>query len=83
MRGRRFILLFLIVSLVLLSLTGCSKLDRIEVYNKSDLVFDNVTIDIKEGYYYNKHEKFTVDENTVAVTIYFSKDNGSEWEDKE
>lgn len=59
-------------------LVGCkNKNDYIEVYNESNLVFDNVTIPIKRGYYYDRYEKITVDENTIGVTIYFTSDD--EW----
>lgn len=68
--------LFLIVCLICLCFVGCQKKkDNVEVYNKSSTNFDNINIEIKEGYFYDKHEKFTVDENTVGVTIYFSKDD--------
>ena len=73
--------IFLIALAICLSLCGCSNKDGIEIYNKSYFVFDNVYIDIKPGYFYDRHEKYTVDENTVAVTIYFTKQNtDSEWE---
>ena len=70
------------VLLLMLSLTACeNKCDTIDIYNKSDWVFDNINIEIKEGYFYQSHETFAVDENTVGVTVYFSnKDN--EWEIK-
>ena len=56
-----------------LFLTGCNKKhDKVEIYNKSCLKFDNIYIDTKEGYFYDKHEKFTIDEHTIGITIYFS-----------
>jgi hypothetical protein len=68
-------LLILIICLISLCLTGCKhKNDHIELYNKDSHVFDNINIEIKEGYFYDRHEKFTVDEHTVGVTIYFSND---------
>ena len=75
---KRKISLFLIVCLVCLCFAGCGKSnDTVEIYNKSSTVFDNVKIEIKEGYFYDKHEKFTVDDNTIGITIYFSIENGS------
>lgn len=69
-----------IIIVLTLSLCGCSNTyDTIEIYNKSASTFDNIFIDIKNGYFYDKHEKFAIDENTVGVTIYFSKNDGSEW----
>lgn len=61
-------------------LAGCdNNRDGIEIYNRHSDVFDDICIEIKEGYFYDKHEKFTVDENTIGVTIYFS--NGyAEWD---
>lgn len=74
---KRRILLFLLC-LMCFGLVGCTnENDRIEVYNKSGFVFDDVTIKIKKGYYYDSYEKITVDENTIGVTIYFT--NNDEW----
>ena len=77
----------LILGLGLLSifgLSGCNhKHDHIEVWNKTDWVFDDIKIDVKDGYFYENHEKFTVDEETIAVTIYFKTDEKDEWTKKE
>lgn len=73
--------LFLVVCLFCLCLVGCvNKHDTIEIYNKTDWVFDNINIEIKDGYFYDKHEKFTVDENTIGVTIYFSTEEDDSWD---
>lgn len=75
---KKKITLFIIVCLTCLCLVGCGKEnDSIEVKNKSSLTTDNIFIKIKDGYFYDRHEKFTLDENTVGVTIYFSNENGS------
>lgn len=68
------IILFLTLCLCL---TGCrpKQHDTINILNKEEWIFDNITIKIKNGYFYNRHEKFTVDENTVGVTIYFTNDD--------
>lgn len=73
---KKIAVLFLIVALSCLCFVGCGEHenDHIEVWNKGTLIYDNVHIPIKEGYFYDDHEKFTVDEDTVGVTIYFSKD---------
>lgn len=77
---KKKILLMMGIICLSLSITGCgSKHDMIEVMNKSYWTIDNILIPIKEGYFYNKHEKFTVDENTVGVTIYFSNDAEDGW----
>ena len=74
------ILVILIICLTSLFLTGCKhKADHIEIYNKDSQVFDNINIDVKEGYFYDRHEKFTVDDNTIGITIYFSNDE-NKWE---
>lgn len=66
---------FVIVCLICSCFTGCQHHhDTIDVYNKSEWVFDNVNIKIKDGYFYDRHEKFTVDENTIGVTIYFTNE---------
>lgn len=75
--------LFLCLVSTCIFLAGCQrKHDTIELYGKSDWIFDNVTIETKDGYFYESHEKFTVDENTIAVTIYFSTSEKNVWEDK-
>lgn len=77
------IVLILTLCLLCISFMGCNaNHDYITVANKSCIVFDDIKIEIKEEYFYDKHEKFTVDEDTVGVTIYFSKDNSS-WNVKE
>lgn len=78
---KKKIILLALAILFFLSLVGCDKhnADHIDVYNRSVFTFDNVKIPIKDGYFYDIHERFTVDDNTVAVTIYFSKDDDS-WE---
>lgn len=75
---KRKILLFLIMCLTCLCLVGCkNKHDTVMLYNKKPNSFDNVTIEIKDGYFYDRHEKFTVDENTIGLTIYFSTEDDS------
>jgi len=77
---RKILLLFSIVC-ILLCLVGCNenKNDQIEIFNKNGAIFDNILIPIKDGYFYDRHEKFTVDENIVGVTIYFINDEADEW----
>jgi hypothetical protein len=81
---KRKLTLFTLVITACLCLSGCeNENDTIEIYNKDATVMDNIFINIKEGYFYNRHEKCTVDENTVAVTIYFSNSDDAEWSDNE
>lgn len=66
-----------------LCLTGCqNKHDKIEIWNKFDWIFDDVNIDIKDGYFYDSHEKFTVDDNMIGITIYFSNSEDDTWDSK-
>lgn len=74
------ILLMCLVMFCLLVGCGNRDYDYISIYNKSSFIFDDVEIPVKEGYFYKKHEKFTVDENTIGVTIYFSNEEDSGWE---
>ena len=75
------IILFLTLCLTCLCLAGCeNKHDTIEVWNKSKFGFDNINIKIKYGYYYDRYDKFTVDENTIGVTIYFSNNIEDTWD---
>lgn len=75
---KRKIAIILIVCLLCLCLTGCKhKHDTVTMYNRSANSFDNIKIEVKDGYFYDRHEKFVVDENTIGLTIYFSSDDGS------
>ena len=75
---KRKIILFLFTCLMCLGLAGCKNSnDSVEIYNENSFIFDNVNIPIKDGYFYDNYEKFTVDENTIGVTIYFT--NNDEW----
>lgn len=77
---KRKITLILIICLSCLCLTGCkNKHDTVMMYNKNTNAYDNIKIAVKDGYFYDRHEKFVVDENTIGLTIYFSADDGS-WE---
>lgn len=78
------ICLCLIMCLLCVTLTGCdNNKDHITVWNKSDWIFDDVDIDMKDGYFYSRHEKFKVDENTVGVTIYFTNEKVDEFESED
>ena len=78
---KKKIMLFTTLISICLCFSACGKHgDNIEIYNKSSTIFDNINIEIKEGYFYDRHEKFTVDDNTVAVTIYFTKSKDGNWE---
>lgn len=75
------IILVLIVSIITLLFVGCgNKNDTVSMDGKSCFVFDNTTIEVKDGYFYDRHEKFTVDENTIGLTIYFTKDVQESWD---
>lgn len=67
----------------MLCLGGCqNKRDCVEIWNKDKLVFDDIIIDVKEGYFYKEHKKFTVDESTIGVTIYFLNSEEDTWDNK-
>jgi hypothetical protein len=36
-----------------------------------------------DGYFYENHEKFVVDENKIGITIYFVTDGNEGWAYKE
>lgn len=68
---------------ICLCLTGCkNEHDKIEIWNQEDWIFDDINIDIKDGYFYDSHEKFTVDDNMIGVTIYFSNTEEDTWDSK-
>ena len=75
---KKLILLTIAIVLILLLCSCQNEQDYIDIYNRNSSVFDNVQIEIKTGYFYNTHEKFMVDEDTVGVTVYFSKED-TEW----
>lgn len=78
---KKKMLLFLMMSLMCLCLTGCDNPhDTVTIYNKDATGFDNITIPTKDGYFYDDYEKFTVDEDTIGITIYFSKDLDDTWD---
>ena len=70
----------LAVSIICMCCAGCNDraYDYINIYNKKQVTTDDINIKIKNGYFYDSHEKFTVDENTIGVTIYFSN-NDDDW----
>lgn len=79
---KKKIILFLSVFCIGMCLMGCTERhehDTVDIWNKTDSLLDNVRIDAKDGYFYNSHEKFKVDDDTIAVTIYFTREdlNGS------
>ena len=75
------IALFLIICLVCLCFISCAnKGDYVDIHNKKSTVFDNINIELPNGYFYDSHEKFRVDENTVGVTIYFSNEKDDGWD---
>ena len=77
---KRKIVLVLIICLILLCSTGCENSgDYVNIDYKTDWIFDDKSIEIKDGYFYDYHEKFTVDENTIGLTIYFSEDVEDSW----
>ena len=80
----RKIILFLFLCLICLCFVGCDEFnnhnDVIEIYGKTDWKCDNIIIETKDGYFYDSHDKFTVDKNTIGVTIYFSADEEDAWD---
>lgn len=79
---KKIILLVLTICLICVCFTGCENTrDFVDIHNKTKYVFDNISIEVKDGYFYESHEKFTVDEDTIGVTIYFSiPDNDDSWD---
>lgn len=82
MKKKILLILGLICICIYLSSCSTNTHDTIIIYNKSATNFDNISIDTKDEYFYDKHEKFTVDDNTIGVTIYFSKLDEGSWDNK-
>lgn len=82
MKKKILLILGLIYICICLSSCGTNIHDTITIYNKSSTEFDNIKIDTKDGYFYDEHEKFTVDDNTIGVTIYFSKLDEGSWDNE-
>lgn len=75
---KKKLLLLITACLACLCLEGCMRSgDYIDIYNKSDFIYDNIKIEVKSGYYYKNHKMFAVDGNTIGLTIYFTNDE--EW----
>lgn len=74
---KKIISLTLIICIISTCFIGCGaeKTDGVTIYNRSYTNFDNIYVEVKAGYFYDKHEKFVVDENTVGLTIYFTKES--------
>lgn len=77
---KKKIVLFLIICLTCLCFASCqNKSDYVDIYYKKSVVFDNINFELPDGYFYDSHEKFRVDEDTVGITIYFSSENNDGW----
>lgn len=75
MRKHIKLLIILLLCIICVIVVGCEREhDHIQIFNKSYFIFDDFHIPIEDGYFYDRHEKFIVDENTVGVTVYFSKE---------
>jgi hypothetical protein len=82
---KKKVIVFLSLICLCLCMAGCApnnKHDTVEIYNKTGIIFDNIKIDTKDGYFYDRHEKFTVDDNTIGITIYFSTTEEDTWDNK-
>lgn len=73
---KKKIIIFLSVFSICLCLTGCSvnEHDTVQINNRTSLISDNIIINIMDGYFYDTYEKFKVDDDNIAVTIYFSRE---------
>ncbi len=81
---KKKIALFLCLIGICACVTGCQhEYDTVEIYNKTNWTSDNIIINTKDGYFYDSHQKFTVDDNTIGVTIYFSTSEEDTWDNKE
>lgn len=82
---KKKVIVFLSLICLCFCMVGCAqnnKHDTVEIYNKTDVIFDNIKIDAKDGYFYDRHEKFTVDDDTIGITIYFSTTEEDNWDNK-
>lgn len=78
---KKKIALFLIICLVCLCFASCqNKGDYVDIHYKKSVVFDNISFETPDGYFYDSHEKFRVDEDTIGITIYFSNEKDGEWD---
>lgn len=82
MKKKLWMLILCALTIVMLAGCGEKQHDTVEIYNKSSLTEDNIFIEIKDGYFYERHENFTVDDNTVAVVIYFSNSEDASWDNE-
>lgn len=69
-------ILFFVLLLVVLSMSACGRThDTVDIYNKSEFIFDNITIELPDGYYYSDHEKLKIDDHNCKLIIYFSDED--------
>jgi hypothetical protein len=78
---RKKLAVFLITCLTCSFLIGCDEYknehDTVILHNKRPNAFDNITIEVKDGYFYDSHEKYIIDDNTISLVIYFSGEDDS------
>ena len=64
---KKIILLTLCLTLLL---TGCkNKSETVELWGKSDWIFDNINISAPQGYFTNGYEWVEIDDHTMQLII--------------
>lgn len=69
---KKILVIMLVVGIVTTSLTGCAnKNETITVNSKEDWIFDDITINLKEGYWVRD---YNIDYENGVITLNLDKD---------
>lgn len=73
-RRNFFVSVFLLIAFVFsIMLSSCTNsADHVDIYGKSSTVFDNIQIDLPEGYFLVKYDKNRIDDTHVDLVLHFS-----------
>lgn len=73
-RRNIFVSVFLLIAFVFsIMLSSCTNnADHVDIYGKSSTVFDNIQIDLPEGYFLVKYDKNRIDDTHVDLVLHFS-----------
>lgn len=79
-----FSLIIFVFSVMLVScaLSSCANsADHVDIYGRSSAIFDNIQIDLPEGYFLVRYDKNRIDDTHVDLVLHFSSnDTGNGWD---
>lgn len=79
-----FSLIIFVFSVMMVSctLSSCANsADHVEIYSRNNTIFDNIQIDLPEGYFLVNYDKNRIDDTHVDLVLHFSSnDNRDGWD---